>query len=356
MKINTKKLIMASLALIAAGAVLMGVGYLFGGRAGVAFSREGVISPYGDQDAYMMKKTKIDPFSDAEIKIESYADIRIRPSGDDHFYAEYKLDGYYSEPVCQVRDDMLVVTHTGKPRQYGMMVNYFSFGVQNELQNAGLTLYIPKGEEMGRLDVRNDSGDLSIEGIAFEDGKLKVSYGGTELRNVSFQDLELSMESGNLDMEDVTAENLVLKNEYGNVTMKKTSFQKAEAELESGRLRADDFTCGTLSAQVDYGDIDLDDASLETAEFVLETGNLDLNAGKLTDMTCKNDYGNVNIRLPEDVSEYSINARSEYGSINLPDSASGHWFTEDDESVYVSKGKTKGTITVKVESGDIDIR
>ncbi|MDE7066505.1 MAG: DUF4097 domain-containing protein, partial [Schaedlerella arabinosiphila] len=223
MKINTKKLIMASLVLIAAGAVLMGVGYLFGGRAGVAFSREGVISPYGDQDAYMMKKTKIDPFSDAEIKIESYADIRIRPSGDDHFYAEYKLDGYYSEPVCQVRDDMLVVTHTGKPRQYGMMVNYFSFGVQNELQNAGLTLYIPKGEEMGRLDVRNDSGDLSIEGIAFEDGKLKVSYGGTELRNVSFQDLELDMESGNLDMEDVTAENLVLKNEYGNVTMKKTS-------------------------------------------------------------------------------------------------------------------------------------
>ena len=58
MKINTKKLIMASLALIAAGAVLMGVGYLFGGRAGVAFSREGVISPYGDQNAYMMKKNK----------------------------------------------------------------------------------------------------------------------------------------------------------------------------------------------------------------------------------------------------------------------------------------------------------
>ena len=356
MKINTKKLIMASLVLIAAGAVLMGVGYLFGGRAGVAFSREGVISPYGDQNAYMMKKTKIDPFSDAEIKIESYADIRIRPSGDDHFYAEYKLDGYYSEPVCQVRDDTLVVTHTGKPRQYGVMVNFFSFGVQDELQNAGLTLYIPKGEEMGRLDVRNDSGDLSIEGIAFEDGKLKVSYGGTELQNVSFQDLELDMESGNLDMEDVTAENLVLKNEYGNVTLKKTSFQKAEAELESGRLRADDFTCGTLSAQADYGDIDLDDASLETAEFVLESGNLDLDAGKLTDLTCKNDYGNVNIRLPEDVSEYSINARSEYGSINLPDSASGHRFTEDDESVYVSEGKTKGTITIKVESGDIDIR
>ncbi len=356
MKINTKKLIMASLVLIAAGAVLMGVGYLFGGRAGVAFSREGVISPYGDQDAYMMKKTKIDPFSDAEIKIESYADICIRPSGDDHFYAEYKLDGYYSEPVCQVMDDTLVVTHTGKPRQYGVMVNYFSFGVQNELQNAGLTLYVPKGEEMGRLDVRNDSGDLSIEGIAFEDGKLKVSYGGAQLQNVSFRDLELDMESGDLDMEDVTAENLVLKNEYGNVTLKKTSFQKAEAELESGRLRADDFTCGTLSAQVDYGDIDLDGASLETAEFVLESGNLDLDAGKLTDLTCKNDYGNVNIRLPEDVSEYSINARSEYGSINLPDSASGRWFSEDDESVYVSEGKTKGTITVNVESGDIDIR
>lgn len=357
MKINTKKLVIVSCILIAAGVLLMGIGYLLGGRAGVAFSGEGVVSPYkGSRDPYIMKKTKIDPFSDAEIKIESYADIHILPSGDDNFYLEYKLDGNYGEPVCQVRDDTLTLAHTDRPQNYGVRMYFFHFGVAEGIRNANVNLYIPEGEEMGRLDVQNDSGELSVEGLAFGDARLEVSYGDAELRDLSFQDLELDMESGDLEMEDVSAKDLLLKNEYGNVTLKRTAFQKAEAKLESGKLKADDLTCDTLTAKVDYGDVDLEGVSVETAEFTLESGNLDLDAGKLTDLTCRSDYGNVKIRLPGDISEYSVNARSEYGSIDLPAGAPGRQISEDGEEVYTSEGKKKGSITVNVESGDIDIQ
>ncbi len=359
MKINTNKLIKGSLILIAAGAALLAVGHLLGGRAGVAFSRNGVTSPYAEQKSYTLKKTTIDSFTDTDIRIGSYADIQILPSRDDQFYLEYKLSGEYGEPFWEVRDDTLTLTHTGSQKQFGFAVNFFyfgTFGVQDGIKNAEVNLYIPEGEEMGRLNVYNDSGDFSAEEMAFGDAKLEISYGNAELRDVSFQDLELDMESGNLKAESVFAEDFLLKNEYGNVTLKQIMAEKAEAKLESGALKADDFTCDSLTAKVDYGNAELDGFSAETAEFVLESGNLELDAEELTDLTCKNEYGNVEIRLPRDLSEYSVNARSEYGSINLPKDAPGRQVSEYDEAVYTSKGKSKGTITVKVESGDISIK
>lgn len=356
MKINTNKLIKVSLILIAVGAALLAIGHLLGGRAGVAFSRNGVTSPYAEQKSYTLKKTTIDSFTDTDIRIGSYADIRILPSRDDQFYLEYKLDGEYGEPFWEVRDDTLTLTHTGRQKQFGFAVNFFylgTFGIQDGIKNAEVNLYIPEGEEMGQLNVYNDSGDFSAEDMAFGDAKLEISYGDAELRDVSFQDLELDMESGDLKAESVTAEDLILKNEYGNVTLKQIKVENTEAGLESGSLKADAFTCNSLTAKVDYGNVELDGFSAEKAEFVLESGNLELDAEELADLSCKNEYGDVEIRLPRDLSEYSVNARSEYGSINLPDGAPGHQISGDGEAAYTLEGKSKGTITVKVESGDI---
>jgi len=356
MKKNTKILIKASLALTVVGAVLMMIGHLLGGRAGVAFSRNGVVSPYTDQEPYIMKKTKIDAFTDTEIKIGSYADVQILPSGDDDFYLEYRLDGDYGEPLWKVRDDTLALTHTGRQPGFGFAVNFFYIGNREVLQNAEVKLYIPEGEKMGRLEVYNDFGDFSVEDLNFGDAKLDISYGDARLRDVSFRNLELGMESGDLKAESVTAEDVSLKNEYGNVTLKEITAEKAEAKLESGALKADSFTCDTLTAKVDYGNVELDGFSAETAEFTLESGNLDLDARELTDLSCINEYGNVKIRLPKDLSEYSVNARSEYGSIDIPEGAPGRQVSGDGEGVYTSEGKSQGNIRIKVESGDIVIK
>ena len=156
MKINTNKLIKVSLILIVVGAALLAVGHLLGGRAGVAFSGNGVTSPYAKQKSYTLKKTKIDSFADTDIRIGSYADIRILPSRDDQFYLEYKLDGEYGEPFWEVRDDTLTLTHTGRQKQFGFAVNFFylgTFGIQDGIKNAEVNLYIPEGEEMGQLNL-----------------------------------------------------------------------------------------------------------------------------------------------------------------------------------------------------------
>lgn len=125
MKTKTRKIILISLCLVIAGVILLGAGMMFGGRPGVVLSRSGITSPYADGKPYVLKKTKINKFSDVKITIGSYADIQILPSEDDQFYLEYELDGNYNEPSCEVRKNTLTLTHTGNTGvNYG--INFFT--------------------------------------------------------------------------------------------------------------------------------------------------------------------------------------------------------------------------------------
>lgn len=345
-----------SLGMIIVGVVLMGAGMLFGGHPGVIISPKGIEAPNKTHKPYVLEKTKLDEFSDVELKIDSYADIRILPSEDKHFYLEYMLDGAYGEPSCEVRNQTLTLAHTDAPASFvGIRFFYIGDVTGNMDVKAYVTLYVPEDADMGMLELDNDCGNVSIEGLAFGDTKLDVSYGDLVLREMSFQDLQIEMESGKFKAEDVTAQDLILKNEYGDISLEKMTVQDAEIELESGKLKGDGLTSVNLTAKADYGNVELENFSAETADFMLESGNLRLDAAELTNLVCKSDYGDVKIKLPKDLAEYAISARSEYGHIDLPDETSGQYIDSDDEAVYKSQGKAKGTIKIEVESGDIVI-
>lgn len=355
MKINTKKLITASLCMIVAGAILTGIGILMGGWPGVAFSKNGIQSPYIENDPYFTEKTKIEPFSNIELQIGSYADIRIVPSDDNEFYLEYMLDGDYEKPSYEVRQDTLTLTH--KTKHQGGIYFFNITGFSSSIAvNAYITLYIPKGQDMGNLSVHNDSGDVSIEDLSFENAKLNVEYGNTVLQNMVFEDLEMNLDSGNLKAESLTAKSILLDNEYGDITLKDISTKEADLSMESGNLKAAAFDCESIIAKNEYGDINLDDLSAETAKFTLDSGNLYLNAKALTDLACKNEYGDVEIQLPKELSYYTIDAHCEYGSIKLPPEVSeGCHISSDDVAIYKAEGESKGTVKIEVETGDIKI-
>ncbi len=355
MKTSTRKLILLSSCMAFAGVVLLGAGMLLGGRPGIVWNKNGISSPHSQSKTCTLEKTRIDPFSDIDIQIGSYADIQILPSDNDQFYLEYKLDGDDGDPSYEVRKGSFHLIHTGNPSRVG--VNFFYFGsfTLDEDIRTYVKLYIPEDADMGNLKVHNDSGDFSVDSLAFGDTELDVSYGDVKLKNMNFQDLEVNMESGDFQAEDMTAQDLLLKNEYGDITMDKSKVQKAEIKLDSGDMKADGLTSVSLAVESEYGSITLDRFSTDTAEITMESGDLRLDAVELTSLTCKNDYGDVKVRLPKDISEYSVNARSEYGSIDLPADAPGSHIAYDDEAVYTADGKSEGSITIKVESGDIDI-
>ncbi len=354
MKINTKKLIHISLLLIIAGAILTGIGMLFGGRPGVSFSRNGITSPYRQNEPYTLKKTKTDSFSHIRLSVESYADIRILPSEDGQFYLEYLLDGDYKEPAFDVTGDTLTLTQ--KDTHFGN-IYFFNFSVTTTGSlHPYINLYIPKGRDMKDLFVFNDCGDLSVEHMAFQDAQLKNEFGNITLRNVSFADTRLTLESGSLKAEQLTADSLLIVNDFGDVTLKDSSAKKTDVKLESGQLEADTFTCDSFLAENEYGDIELTAFSADTTEFTLQSGTLLLEADKLDTLACRNEYGDVKLFLPKELSDYTIDAHTEYGSIRLPDKApEGFYSSSGGKATYQTQGKRKGVVTVKAEAGDIQI-
>ncbi len=353
MKIDSKKLMWACLCIIIAGAVLTGIGILLGGWPGVVFSATGIQSPYTENGAYTIEKTKINPFTNTELKVGSYADIRIQPSDDDQFYLEYKLDGDYGEPQYAVKQDTLTFTHMSKP-QHNFYFFRIGFSDDSIINDAYITLYIPKGQDMGHLSIFNDCGDVSVEDVIFGSTKMDVDYGNVNLQNTVFDDLELNTESGDIKADSLTAKSILLENEYGDVNLKNVSAEEAGLTMESGNLEAKALDIESLTAKNEYGHINLDDLSAETVEIEMESGNVFLGIKALACLACKNAYGNVEIELPKNFADYAVDARCEYGSIKLPpDISQGYHISSDDEAVYRTDGKSDGTIKVEAESGDI---
>lgn len=352
MKINSKKLIRACLCIIVAGAVLTGIGILLGGWPGVVFSANGIQSPYKENGAYTIEKTKIDSFTNVELKVGSYADIRIQPSDDGQFYLEYNLDGDYGEPQYTVKQDTLALTHRATP-QHG--IYFFKLGFSDDdMINAYITLYVPKNQDMGRLSIFNDSGDVSVEGLTFGTTKMDVDYGNVNLQDTIFDDLDLKAESGNVKADSLIAKSILLENEYGDVSLKDVSAEEADLTLESGDLEAKTFDIGRLSVKDEYGHVDLDALSAETVGIEMESGNVFLGIKTISSLNCKNEYGDVEIELPKNFADYAVDARCEYGSIKLPpDISQGYHISSDDEAVYRTDRKSENTLKVVVESGDI---
>ena len=106
MKKTAKRILLLSCSLMAAGLLFTGIGFAAGGRPGISWTQKGIVS-VSSQTEYRLEKTKIDSFKNAQIDINSMADIRILPSDDKNYYIVYILDGDYNEPSYEVKGDTL---------------------------------------------------------------------------------------------------------------------------------------------------------------------------------------------------------------------------------------------------------
>lgn len=314
MKASTKKILIVSACLFAAGIIVFGVGLALGGRPGVEISSRGIYSDNQKADFYKSQKKQVDNFSSADINIDSTADVSVLPSGDDHYYIEYKLDGSYKKPYCSVDENTLTLKQKGS--SVGI-IGFFSLGTS---PNGYIRLYVPKGKSMDSLTLYSDSGDLSFDGLSSASAHITANYGDVTMKNSNLGSLELNLGSGDLKLTDTQAKDFTLENDYGNAKIKY-------------------FACESSKIKLNSGDLYLDAA---------KSGNFDIN----------NEYGDATLLLPDLTDTYQFDLSAAYGSIRLPHDASGSPSSRDDgdSQYYRTKGNGKYDIQVKSDDGDITIK
>ena len=315
MKSITKKIITVSACLMAAGAVLAGIGYLFGGRAGVSITRNGIGSNNIKSEAVTLEKTKLNTFTEAEITMDAYADIHVLPSDDDNYYVEYLLDKAFGDPQYKVTNGKFTLYQPDS--NHGV---FLAFSTVSDSLNTYVNLYVPKDKTLDTLKIYDDSGDVSITGTKAANMDITVDYGDLTLKEISSTSLKITLDSGDLDLKDTETGTFTLYSEYGDSTLK-------------------NFKCDTAKANLD-------------------SGSLYMDAAKIKSLNCTSEYGDVNLYLPEKLETYTFDVTAEYGQIYLPDKApKGHYTDrDDDQEYYQTDGTSQNLIKIYADSGDIEIR
>lgn len=316
MKPISKKIIIASVCLIVGGAVLTGVGMMFGGWPGVALTKGGIVSSNSKQsEAVTLEKTKLDAFSEANITIDSYADIQILPSDDENYYLEYLLDKSFGVPEYHVAGNKLTVYQPDKNTRV-----FVAFSTINDYIKTYVNLYVPKDKVLDFMQMYNDSGDVSISGIQFKDADIEVDYGEVLLKDSSFDSLNLTIDTGDLKLDNTNIGTFTLENEYGNNTLK-------------------NFKCDTASIELDSGDLYMD-------------------AAEINELSCNSEYGKITLLLPENLETYSFDVSVDYGDIKLPENAPRGFYSnrDHDEEYYQTEGTSNKVIKLYSDSDDIEIR
>lgn len=154
----------------------------------------------------------------------------------------------------------------------------FNFNLKGMKNKFTLTIYLPEGFEMDKLDATLDMGDLSL-------GSLKV------------KDLTAELDMGNCTADDLTTRTADFDLDMGNFTAASLSAETADIELSMGNLtitnvNADDFTVNN-----DMGDIKVG----------LLTGaqKIDLDT----------DMGTIELTVDGTLSDYGVDAANDFGTL-----------------------------------------
>lgn len=201
--------------------------------------------------------------------------------GDVNFITEKGLTDARIE--CQNRDSRFENDFVFKDS--GSYFNYkapkgFNFNLKDTKKKFTLTIYLPEGFAMDKLDATLDMGDLSL-------GSLKV------------KDLTAELDMGNCTADALTADTSHFELDMGNFTAGLLDARSAEIDLSMGNLEITTVNAYDFTVDNDMGDIKIG----------LLTGaqKIDLDT----------DMGTIELMVDSSLSDYAVDASNDLGTLRV---------------------------------------
>lgn len=343
---NKNKVLIGALLLILIGVIMMGIASLFGGHAGFYVDGTGFHAMNSEKTPYILEKTEIDEFVNADIAVD-FADITVIPS--DGYYLEYKLHGNSPKPEYSVQNQKLIFNEGSQRKglNFGTQFTFFSFGnINSDSKSYYVNLYVPKDSYYTLFNIQNDSGKVSIDSINAETLNLTVDFGALELGTFKGKNLKITADSGNMKFINIDTDKMILKNSFGEVEGGKLTCDTADIELDSGNFTIDSATIADLKMNNDFGNVTFDSIICTKGEIELESGGLELNYADVTELTLKNSFGSIDVNLSFPLSDYDYDLNTDFGKIIM------EGYHGSDYETHNNKGKS---IKANCDSGDIKI-
>lgn len=187
----------------------------------------------------------------------------------------------------------------------------FNFNLKDTKKKFTLTIYLPEGFAMNKLDATLDMGDLSL-------GSLKV------------KDLTAELDMGNCTADALTADTSHFELDMGNFTAGLLDARSAEIDLSMGNLEITTVNAYDFTVDNDMGDIKIG----------LLTGaqKIDLDT----------DMGTIELMVDGSLSDYAVDASNDLGTLRVD----GKKYSE----TFHSNGSRKLTLSNSMGSTTLDFQ
>jgi len=320
---KSKIALIVSACLCIAGLVFFGAGWLLGG---VEYLKVNDITRM-EADALrserlsVKEKTQIDPVKGFDINLE-YADLYIKPSGDDKFYIEYALNTSGKDPIkMDVTGGMLTVTDEYKAEVFISLPDIgLLFGAEPVEYKNEMVLYVPEGTELENSILKLEDGDFTAADITMNNIDIEMYYGNLNISNVVIDKGVVDVEDGDGEFADVQMNSMQLCMEYGNLSYSSGIVDNSDIELKDGN------------------------ANFDSVHFA---GNNSIS----------DEYGNVTLKMQaEDLINLDLNLATEYGKVYTPEELYGSNSKTGDAETFTRKtDNAKGLLMVDAEDGNITV-
>lgn len=352
MKKSTITLITCS-ALLVAGVLLGGLGFLLGGGHGYYVDRAGA-HLYSDTKRQSDEKNLAD-FDSMNINFPSG---RVEFVESDHFGAYYDIGGDYSLKRLDVSGGTLYVEFD-TPH---FMI--FNFGGWNQPENM-LKVYYPKGTKFQSAEVEITSGTLIGRNLSIENAAFGMSSGEVKLSALEGKKIVLDMTSGSAQISGVKSDSFDLKASSGDVTLEEFEVSGLmSVKLTSGGAKLREIKADSMYTKFSSGNIKITGCTVGSYEGFQTSGGLTITELDSNGFRYESSSGDVRLegtmRGENDIRVTSGGIRIENG---LPEeeysytlkATSGDIRVNGEEATSRKDADAKNSFNIRTSSGDVKL-
>ncbi|MBE7069797.1 MAG: DUF4097 domain-containing protein [Ruminococcaceae bacterium] len=212
-------------------------------------------------------------------------------------------------------------------------------------------IIIEPAEGNGLVDVEY-TGDKRLKpDVSFENGKLTAKNNGAGGFNIGFNINKpvLTIKLG----KEARLDNLEIKVNSGDISIKGVNADYFFGDFDAGNISITDSVFRKADIDVDAGNISVDGLEAKILKIDADAGNIDVRRTKLEDVTVDVDFGSVNISDLGTVDAYSYDCKVDAGIITIGGDGQGSGSVG---RKYKATGTGAGLIKINVDAGNIDIR
>lgn len=341
------KLVFVCLTAIAAGLVIAGIGFLFGGRVyGLSLGRKGVIVNSNQNVKtlnYVEEEKDLASFKNLDAEL-SFADVEIQKS--DHFGIKYRL-----QEDRLVTDTMDGDTLVLKQEDGIHNITLFSMGSAGTDSdgNEYIIVYVPE-TVFGTVSISNDAGNIDIDAITAKNLLVKDSFGNLTIGTADAEKYDLDLDSGDISIENMNGNTCTVRTSFGKIKMEETSLTgRFECNADSGDVDLGNMTADEISVAARFGVVTGGAVTVRNMDTTLDSGDLTIDelSADYADVSSK--FGSIELGLKETVDAYAIEADTDFGTIVINGTENGQNYNESASS------DSERRLVLSADSGDVRV-